>query len=395
MRRFLFVVPPLTGHVNPTIPLGIELARRGHAVAWSGPGGVVPRLLPEGASFIATNDSRSVDAAMGSLATKSRGLRGAAALKFLWEDVLFPLAESMVAGLDDAIDEFEPDVVICDQQAFAGAAVAKRRGLSWVTSATTSAELTNPLAELPKVDQWVRDELVTFQLEAGVAEPDAFVGDPRFSPELVIAYTTAELVGAVAHDGPVAWVGPSIADRPDDTAFPWEWLDDDVPHVLVSLGTVNADAGERFFREAVAAMADRPLQAIVVAPPELVPDPPANVLVRARVPQLELLPRLHAVVSHARHNTVCETLAHGLPLVVAPIRDDQPIIADQVVRAGAGVRVRFGRDRAAEIGGAVDRVLGDPRYRYAARVIERSFERAGGAPAAAERLEVLPCPVLL
>ena len=30
MSRFLFVVPPLTGHVNPTIPVGRELAGRGH-----------------------------------------------------------------------------------------------------------------------------------------------------------------------------------------------------------------------------------------------------------------------------------------------------------------------------------------------------------------------------
>jgi MGT family glycosyltransferase len=393
--RFMFVVPPLTGHVNPTISLGYELASRGHAVAWAGPGGMVPRLLPEGARFIATNDAASMDAAMGAVNAKSMGLRGAAALKFLWEDVLFPLSGAMAPGVDAAIDEFEPDAVIVDQQALAGAAVAKRRGLAWVTSATTSAELTDPLAELPKVDQWVRDQLVTFQLEVGIPEPDAFEGDLRFSPYLVLAYTTRELVGDVTHDGPIAWVGPSINARPDDTPFPWQWLDDRVPHVLVSLGTVNAAAGERFFREAVAALGERPLQAVVVAPPELVPDPPENVLVRSRVPQLPLLSRMHAVVSHAGHNTVCESLAHGLPMVLAPIRDDQPIVADQVVRAGAGLRLRFGRARAADIGQAVDSVLREPRFRYAARVVQRSFNQAGGTAAAADRLEALPCPVLV
>jgi MGT family glycosyltransferase len=393
--RFLFVVPPLTGHVNPTISLGHELAARGHAVAWAGPGGIVPRLLPEGAAFIATNDAAAMDAAMGTVNAKSMGLRGAAALKFLWEDVLFPLAGAMAPGVDAAIEQFEPDVVIVDQQALAGAAVAKRRGLAWVTSATTSAELTDPLAELPKVDRWVRDQLVTFQLEVGIPEPDAFEGDLRFSSHLVLAYTTRELVGEVSHAGPIAWVGPSITARPDDTPFPWQWLDDRVPHVLVSLGTVNAAAGERFFRESVAALGERPLQAVVVAPPELVPDPPDNVLVQSRVPQLPLLSRMHAVVSHAGHNTVCESLAHGLPMVLAPIRDDQPIVADQVVRAGAGLRLRFGRARAADIGQAVDSVLREPRFRYAARVVQRSFQQAGGTAAAADRLEALPCPVLV
>jgi MGT family glycosyltransferase len=393
MTRFLFVVPPFAGHVNPTISLGAELTARGHEVLWAGPGGIVPRLLPEGAAFFATNEPAAMDAAMSDVAERSRGLRGAAALKFLWEDVLFPLAEAMTPGVDAAIDAFQPDVVIVDQQALAGAAVAKRRGLSWVTSATTSAELTDPLAELPKVDQWVRDQLVTFQLEVGVTEPAVFEGDLRFSPNLVIAYTTRELAGPPAHDVPVAWVGPSIADRPDDTDFPWEWLDDSLPHVLVSLGTINAEAGGRFFTETVTALAERPLQAVVVAPPGIIPDPPPNVLVRSHVPQLALLGHMHAVVSHAGHNTVCETLAHGLPLVLAPIRDDQPIVADQVVRAGAGVRLKFGRSRAADIGGAIDTVLRDPRYRYAARVIKRSFDAAGGARAAADQLEAAPCPV--
>lgn len=393
--RFMFVVPPLTGHVNPTVSLGYELAARGHAVTWAGPGGLIPRLLPEGAAFIPTNDARSMDAALSTVQARSIGLRGAAALKFLWEDVLFPLAGAMAPGVDAAIDDFEPDVVIVDQQALAGAAVAKRRRLAWVTSATTSAELTDPLAELPKVDQWVRDQLVTFQLEVGIPGPDAFEGDLRFSSHLILAYTTPELVGEVAHDGPIAWVGPSISARPDDTEFPWGWLDDRVPHVLVSLGTVNAAAGERFFREAVTALAERPLQAVVVAPSEFIPEVPDNVLVLPRIPQLAVLPRMHAVVSHAGHNTVCETLAQGLPLVMAPIRDDQPIVADQVVRAGAGLRLRFGRARAAEIGHAVDSVLRDPHFRYAARVVQRSFEQAGGTAAAADRLEALPCPVLV
>ena len=37
MSRFLFVVPPMAGHVNPTLPVGRELAARGHEVAWAGP----------------------------------------------------------------------------------------------------------------------------------------------------------------------------------------------------------------------------------------------------------------------------------------------------------------------------------------------------------------------
>ena len=36
MSRVLFVVPPFLSHVQPTVAIGAELVRRGHAVAWTG-----------------------------------------------------------------------------------------------------------------------------------------------------------------------------------------------------------------------------------------------------------------------------------------------------------------------------------------------------------------------
>ena len=34
MARFAFIVPPLTGHINPTLSLGNELLKRNHKVSW-------------------------------------------------------------------------------------------------------------------------------------------------------------------------------------------------------------------------------------------------------------------------------------------------------------------------------------------------------------------------
>jgi MGT family glycosyltransferase len=161
--------------------------------------------------------------------------------------------------------------------------------------------------------------------------------------------------------------------------------------VLITLGTVNAASGGRFLTAAVAAasrLEDR-LQAIVVGPDGMLHTTAPNVLVRPRVPQLELMPQLDAVVCHAGHNTVCETLAHGIPLVVAPIRDDQPIVAQQVVDAGAGIRLKYGRVNSDEIADALAAVLETASYRQAALRIQASFRAAGGTSAAADRLESL------
>ncbi len=389
MNRFLFVVPPLQGHTNPTVSVGVELAERGHAVAWAGEPSVVRPLLPEGAAFFPCPE-RLPESMEDALRHRAAGLRGAAALKFLWEDALLPLALAMEAPLDAAIDAFAPDVLVVDQQAVGGAAVARRRGIPWVTSATTSAEFARPFEAVPKVGEWVASELVDVQLRLGVPEELARQGDLRLSDQLVLAFTSEALVGDVRAFGDhVAFVGPSTHARTETAAFPFEWLDPHRRHVLVSLGTVNQSVGERFYKAAVEAVDGLDLQAVVVAPPELLGAVPDNVHVQAFVPQLALLSRMDAVVGHGGHNTTCEALAEGLPLVLAPIRDDQPIVAQQVVEAGAGLRVKFGRVRAEGLREALLTVLDDPTYRAAAERIAASFAAAGGAPRAADLLEAL------
>ncbi len=395
MSRVLITVPPLTGHVNPTVSLGAELSARGHVVAWAGLPTVVDPLLPPGSTFLPVVGDLD-QSAFENMQREGTGLRGAAALKFLWEGFLIPYARSTVAALSSVADAFEPDVLIVDQQDVAGAVVARLTGLPWVTSATTSAELADPLAALPRVDEWVREQLIALQLEHGLSPTHAARGDLRFSEHLVIAFTTEALVGpvsgrAAASGSAIRFVGPSMVGRVDDTPFPWEWLEGPGSAVLVSLGTVNAEAGSRFFAMVVDGLGGSPVRAVVVAPPDLVPSARAadNVLVRPRIPQLDVLDHVDAVISHGGHNTVCESLARGLPLVLAPIRDDQPIVADQVVRAGAGLRVKFGRVGPDELAGALQRVLTEPGFREAAASIRASFLQAGGAGSAADAVEDL------
>ena len=194
---------------------------------------------------------------------------GAVGLRSFWDEFVLPIGRHMVPGTGAAVDAFGPDVVVADQHALAGPAVALRTGLPWATSATSSADLVDPLAGLPKVagvaapSAW-RGLLV----DAGVDPATAAAVDPRFSPHLVLAFTSAELVGAPeAFPDHWALVGPALAGRADDTPFPWDWLDGDRPTVLVTLGTVNWRAGARFFAAAAEALGGLDVRGIVVAPP--------------------------------------------------------------------------------------------------------------------------------
>ncbi|MYW06330.1 glycosyltransferase [Streptomyces sp. SID3343] len=386
--RFLFVVPPFTGHVNPTIPVAAALAERGHEVAWCGPA-EIRGLLPETATRYSTG-GESPAGGYARLHANWQRLRGVAALRFLVEETLVPLAHAMLPGVRAALATYRPDVVVADQQAFAGAFAAESAGVPWATSATTSAEFTRPLVGFPKVDGWVREQIAGAAVAAGLPAEH----DPRFSERLVVVFSTPHLVGLDPVAGVPAhhcYVGPAFGARAEDVDFPWDRLDPGRKRVLVSLGTLNRDAGARFYPalvEATRPFADR-VQVVLAAPEHLAGEPAAHVLVREFVPQPALLPHLDAVVTHGGHNTVCEALAFGLPLVVAPIRDDQPIVARQVVSAGAGVRVRFGRAHVPELRAAVADVLYRPELRAGAVRVRESFAAAGGAAVAADRLEKL------
>jgi UDP:flavonoid glycosyltransferase YjiC (YdhE family) len=310
---------------------------------------------------------------------------GTAALKSLWEGFVVPFARFTLPAVDRAARDFRPDVLVVDQHAVAGALVAHRHGLPWASLLPQSMELTRPLRGLPTVEEWIRGHLVGLWRHAGL--PPGEFRDPRFSPYLVVAFTTTALTGG-AFPHHYALVGPALGARP---AEPVPSLDPARRHVLVTVGTLATDVARDFHARALAALrplGDR-LQAVVVAPADTVPDPPPHVHVLPRVPLLDLLPHLDAVVCHGGLNTVCEALAYGVPLVVAPIKHDQPVNAAQVAAAGAGIRVRFPRVRPEQLRNAVLAVLDDPGYRRAAARVRDSFIAAGGAAAAADRITAL------
>ncbi|WP_158894081.1 glycosyltransferase [Amycolatopsis anabasis] len=383
MNRFLFVVPPLTGHVNPLRAVAAELAARGHQVAWAGPAPLIGRLT--GARTV----YRAADAARFAVEKRPAGLRGFAALRYLWAEYLIPLADAMAEGVEHAIADFEPDAVVADQQALAGALAATRRGVPWATSATTSSELADPLKAMPKVAAWISALQADLRVRHGLPSTGP---DLRFSPHLVLAFTTEALAGPTAV-APVRYVGPSLAEPSTVDDFPWDRLSPRRPLVLVTLGTANVDVGHRFLTECAQALdsLSGEVQGVIADPSGLLPNSAgAGAVVVRRIPQLALIRRAAVVVCHGGHNTVCESLGHGVPLVVAPIRDDQPILAEQVVTAGAGRRLRFDRAKSPEIATAVLDVLRSPEYAANARRIRDSFSAAGGAPVAADHLEKLP-----
>lgn len=382
MSRFLIVTLPLTGHAYRALAVAEELTARGHEVAWCG-----PKTFLRGRPGEQSRPLLGPDATLfptGTRFLRDQAGHGIAALKSLWQEYVVPMTRFMLPSVSRAVAAYQPDIVVADQYALAGAIAAHRHGTPWATLATQPLELAHAFAGLPRVDAWVRAQIALVCREADVTDTDF---DPLFSPFLVIAFTTPAFSGDEPRGDHVALVGPAMREHP--SAFVWERLDRSRRKVLITVGTLAAGLARDFYRRAavaVAALGDT-VQTIMIGPPDVLPGPLECVLVVPSAPMLTLLPLMDAVISHGGMNTVSEALAHGVPLVVAPIRHDQPIVAAHVVRASAGIRVPFGRARPGQIRDALVRVLDDPSYRQAAMRIGESFASAGGAAAAAARLE--------
>jgi MGT family glycosyltransferase len=379
VAKILMTMPPLAGHINPALAVAAQLRARGHSVAWALHGELAADRLPGDAQLFSlpvTTVANEVE--------KPREVRGLESLRFFYEDFCLPLAHSSLVPLEKIACDYAPDLIVCDHQMIAGALVASKLNIPWLSSVTTTA---STLKMQPLLDAWLIEQLRDLQT---AYEMPHLVDRPDFSPYGVIVFSSEQLLGDKLErvPAPYHFVGPAFANRASIPDFPWERLDVKKRKILISLGTVSRDRGVRFYEVMMEALGDLDIQVIMVASPEMIATPPDNFIVQARVPQVELLPHLDAVICHAGHNTVCEALSFGLPLIVAPIRDDQPVIARQVIDAGAGLFMRFGKVTAATARATVEQLLNDDEMERSAQRLAQSFASLGGAAQAADIIEM-------
>lgn len=145
------------------------------------------------------------------------------------------------------------------------------------------------------------------------------------SPWLTLILT-AEAIEAPRERLPSTFffIGPCFAGRKtaQATEFSFEQFSQTQPKIYVSLGTVF-NKKPQVFTKIIQAFVDGRYQLIVSAGgafETLRSQPlPSNVLVFPRVPQVEVLANVDAVISHGGNNTTNETLAAGKPLLVMPV----------------------------------------------------------------------------
>jgi MGT family glycosyltransferase len=169
-------------------------------------------------------------------------------------------------------------------------------------------------------------------------------------------------------------------------SFPWERLDGR-PLVYVSLGTLKSNYD--LLRAVCEGMQGTEVQLVVSLGGEQPPESlqlPGDPLVVGFAPQLKVLERADAMVTHAGMNSSLECLTYGVPMVALPIAHDQFGIAARVEWSGAGVRLQPEERTAERLREAIQAVLA-AKYRDAARRFQQLIREGNGLSRAADIIE--------
>ena len=187
------------------------------------------------------------------------------------------------------------------------------------------------------------------------------------------------------------FIGPSVMPRNDQGDFPLEQLDGK-PVLLISLGTTPLNQRPDFYKACFEAFRDTRWQVVMACGKGLEPSAlgpvPSNILVRQRVPQLDVLQRARVFITHGGMNSTMESLWHGVPLAVFPQFGDQPLNASRVTELGMGITLTAQNAVDPKVlRDTVDRLDTDPRYRTRLSEFQRELREAGGHRRAADVLQ--------
>ncbi len=392
MAKLVFFGVPAYGHVNPTLPVVAELARRGHQILYCNAPSFEQSIIRSGAALVAYPDSSASEA---DFAKRAINLAGVSV--YLLQETVRLLPFTL-----DLLRREQPDVVMFDSLALWGMQATRLQAVSSVASITTLVQegvagivgwrdyphlIRQALPHLPALLR-LRKQLVN-AYGARIFPRQAIF---PCTGDMNLVYTSREFQPATPFiDDTFHFVGPSIQETSRaETEFPWEALVPGRKKIYISLGTVYT-GNLRFYRSVIEALAGHFAQVILSIGRQtearnlgVVPD---NFIVRPFVPQLKMLQNVDVFVTHGGMNSVNEGLYYGVPLVVVPQQLEQALNGRQVARQGAGVVLAdtppYGRCDAPALRRTVDRVLADPGFRSNAERLSRSFREAGGYQRAA------------
>ncbi|WP_447038489.1 macrolide family glycosyltransferase [Streptomyces sp. DSM 118878] len=379
---------PAAGHINPTLAIVADLVRRGHRVSYATSAEFAPRVAAAGATPVLCPST---------FPAPERGERFPLDDAVAMSDVFLNDSVAALPVLAAAFEADRPDLVLFDYASFAGQILAHRWGVPSVRTSPTHVMGPDVVEELAPYYEFLADDpdwtdhrrrFQEFLDTNGIGIPiDEFIYRGRANRCLVTLPREFQK-DAETLDDRYDFVGPCL----DERRFQGDWTapDDDRPVLLASLGTVYNNSLP-FYRSCVEAFGGTEWHVVMVTGAHIRPQDlgplPLNVELHSAVPQLQVLARANAFLTHGGMGSTLEGLYFGVPMVAVPQGFDQ--LDNAAILAARGIGRHLPPDEVtpqrlrAEVLGLVDDASAAERL----AALKLRIRATGGAAEAADLIE--------
>jgi UDP:flavonoid glycosyltransferase YjiC (YdhE family) len=210
-------------------------------------------------------------------------------------------------------------------------------------------------------------------------------------PELVLSVQQLDFPRSAIVRNRV-YVGSCVHLPRADGQFDWTGFDADVPFVYCSLGTYNHayPYAKRLFEAVIEALKHKDgLQGIIQIGDiriDGLSDLPKRIRVVERVPQLEILQRARAFVTHGGASSVREAIYFGVPTIILPGWLDQFGNSARTVHHGLGLRAEMATITAERMSALLDEIM-DERFLCANARMQQYFREQASCQAGVDFVE--------
>jgi MGT family glycosyltransferase len=413
MANIAFVLDHEEGHLLPTFKLAARLAARGHEVRYLGLADAEDFVHRQGFAFSPILEDVFPRGSTRTLREMTRGLdpeeetgpvHGLLGTGEISDDYLI----SLIRGddLEEAVRSMDTDVFLVNSHFALHALVL------WYRFQLPVVLLTPWLRPFPKSEYARLIETSLLGLRSAGLELFSLVqsADPtarRFQDIAARFLAMRELVMCPAEleiprpdagaDHEVYHVEASVdLTRRDDRDFPWERLDAGRRLLYCSVGSqshlVGRDKIARFLGNVVEAASALDGWQLVLSTGGTVglrelPPLPAEAIATSWVPQLQILERASAMITHGGLGTLKECIFQGVPVLVFPMMRDQPDNAKRVIHHRLGAAGDFETATAAEIAALVRLIDEDPAIRQNVSRLQRRFHEIEDSCIGVQRVE--------
>jgi UDP:flavonoid glycosyltransferase YjiC (YdhE family) len=429
MATILIAAGLTPGHINPALKLARALQSQGHRIHFCGFLDARELIRAEGFDFVPLFPDLFPEGDLREVASLRARRDRWGLLRHIRRHVgrVKRMMAAMLAGeLDGLFQRLRPDLFLCDVIEKSLYLVAYGNGVPTVLVNTTVPVAPPPRRPKPSwrapVDRaWgaVRTGLRRTMERAGAGlgfmrpmtwfftklarkygYPLEGDGPGRFfppaTPTLVLCPGEFVETGAAPRPENLHFLGPCIALDRQEPDFDWSRLQEGRPLILVALGSVPflLKRQQEFLHTLGDAAARRPdWQFVVSAGPRtdlaMFERRAPNIIAANEVPQLKLLQRATAMVTHCGFNSTKEAIYFGVPMVALPFQHDQPRIARLVLHHGLGVQGSPFDVTGEGLVALLDEVITQPRYRQAVQAMSVRFREAESHLEVARTLERL------